>query len=909
MSTITTLNDWITGASFRWTTNTNFSNLNTDKAEVTGKLSQFAATTSLELKGVISDETGSWALVFADTPTLVTPVIWVATATSINGATITSGTLNGSVTGTNTGDQTIANTSDATSHTATLSATGWSIKLVEGTNITLTTTGTSADWIVTIAATWWGTGTVTATAGSLTSNAVVLGAGTTDTKVSTGITTDGTAQLNLWVNATTIGKVKMFGNTSGDVTIQPTAAAGTATVQTLPATTGTLVNRVTTANGVSASNTDGALSVTLGAITPTTVNTVTISGASTPTLSVTGTTTVSGTNTGNQTIANTSDATSHTVTLSASWWSVQLIEGSNITLTTGGTGSAWTVTIASTASGTWDVVWPASATDNAVARYDTTTGKLLQNSWVTIGDTNIVSWVATLNTQAINATAQADFSYDFSDTILSGWWFTFYWATHRRINDGWSNELIKFPTTSVAGAVNEFTITNAATGTWPTLSATGWDTNIDLNLVTKGTGTVKINWSAIWTWNVTKVGTPVNNQVGVWTGDGTLEGDTALTFDTTTDTLATTLITATTVTANLVWNVTGNASGTAATVTSGTQAAITSAANLATVWTITSGTWNATDIAVADWGTWRSTGTTAYSLIATGTTATGAQQTLANGATTEVLVGGGASALPVWTTATGSWSPVRATSPTLVTPLLGTPTSWTLTNCTGLPVAGITASTSTALWVWSIELWHASDTSITRVSAWVVAVEGVNILLNWWALGTPSSGTLTNATGLPIAGLTASTSTSLGVWSIELWHASDTSIARVSAGVISVEGVTVPTISSTSTLTNKRITKRVVTTTDDATAVIDTDITDEYELSAMANATTFTVTGTPTDWQTLLIRLKDNGSARALTWTMSGGVIGVTLPTTTVISKWSIIGFKYFSSTTSWKAIAVSQEV
>lgn len=117
-----------------------------------------------------------------------------------------------------------------------------------------------------------GSGTVTATGGSLTSNAIVLGAGTTDTKVSTGITTNGTAQLVLGVNTTTIGTVKMFGNTSGDVTIQPTAVAGTATVQTLPATTGTLVNRVTTANGVSASNSDGALTVTLGAITPTTVN-------------------------------------------------------------------------------------------------------------------------------------------------------------------------------------------------------------------------------------------------------------------------------------------------------------------------------------------------------------------------------------------------------------------------------------------------------------------------------------------------------------------------------------------------------------------------------------------------------------------------------------------------------------
>ena len=37
-----------------------------------------------------------------------------------------------------------------------------------------------------------------------------------------------------------------------------------------------------------------------------------------------------------------------------------------------------------------DVVWPASSTDNAIARYDSTTGKLLQNSWVTIDDNNNV---------------------------------------------------------------------------------------------------------------------------------------------------------------------------------------------------------------------------------------------------------------------------------------------------------------------------------------------------------------------------------------------------------------------------------------------------------------------------------------------------------------------------------------
>jgi hypothetical protein len=103
-----------------------------------------------------------------------------------------------------------------------------------------------------------------------------------------------------------------------------------------------------------------------------------------------------------------------------------------------------------------------------------------------------------------------------------------------------------------------------------------------------------------------------------------------------------------------------------------------------------------TDVAVTDGGTGRSTGTTAYSLVATGTTATGAQQTLANGATTEILVGGGAAALPVWTSATGSGAPVRATSPTLVTPALGTPSALVLTNATGLPVAGGGTGSSTA---------------------------------------------------------------------------------------------------------------------------------------------------------------------------------------------------------------------
>lgn len=49
-----------------------------------------AVGTSANLAAIISDETGSGALVFANTPTLVTPVLGVATATSVNGVTIPS---------------------------------------------------------------------------------------------------------------------------------------------------------------------------------------------------------------------------------------------------------------------------------------------------------------------------------------------------------------------------------------------------------------------------------------------------------------------------------------------------------------------------------------------------------------------------------------------------------------------------------------------------------------------------------------------------------------------------------------------------------------------------------------------------------------------------------------------------
>ncbi len=59
------------------------------------------------------------------------------------------------------------------------------------------------------------------------------------------------------------------------------------------------------------------------------------------------------------------------------------------------------------------------------------------------------------------------------------------------IVDSSGNEFIKFSKT--ASAVNELTISNAATGNPPSMSATGGDTNISINLVPKGTGTLLVN--------------------------------------------------------------------------------------------------------------------------------------------------------------------------------------------------------------------------------------------------------------------------------------------------------------------------------------------------------------------------------------------------------------------------------
>lgn len=114
---------------------------------------------------------------------------------------------------------------------------------------------------------------------------------------------------------------------------------------------------------------------------------------------------------------------------------------------------------------------------------------------------------------------------------------------------------------------------------------------------------------------------------------------------------------------------------------------------------------------------------------------------------------------------------------------------------------------------------------------------------------------------------------------------------------------------TTDTLTNKRISPRVATTASSATPTPNADTDDLFLVTALAASATFSSpSGTPVEGQSLLMRIKDNGSAQSLAWNAIYRPVGAALPTTTAISKTLYVGFKYNNIDTKWDCLAVAQE-
>jgi hypothetical protein len=84
---------------------------------------------------------------------------------------------------------------------------------------------------------------------------------------------------------------------------------------------------------------------------------------------------------------------------------------------------------------------------------------------------------------------------------------------------------------------------------------------------------------------------------------------------------------------------------------------------------------------------------------------------------------------------------------------------------------------------------------------------------------------------------------------------------------------------------------------------------DYYIRTAQAAAITINnPTGSPVQGEKIIIRLKDNGTARAISWGSQYRALEFPLPATTVLGKTLYLGFAFNSTDTKWDLLAINQE-
>jgi hypothetical protein len=267
----------------------------------------------------------------------------------------------------------------------------------------------------------------------------------------------------------------------------------------------------------------------------------------------------------------------------------------------------------------------------------------------------------------------------------------------------------------------------------------------------------------------------------------------------------------------------------------------------------------------------------------------------------------------------------------------GTVTSVDLTAGTGISVSGGPITTAGSITVTNtapdqtVVLTQAGTTTITgtypsftissadQFVGTVTSVGGTGTVNGITLTGTvTSSGSLTLGGTLSGVSLTTQVSGTLPVGNGGTGATTLTGVV-IGNGTAAFTTVTAPSgaivgTTDTQTLTNKRITPRVSSTTSITSPLAwNSDNFDQYAATAQANALTISAdAGTPTNGQRVIFRFKDDGTARALTWTTGSSksfrAVGVTLPTTTVINKVLYVGCIYNVADDRWDALAVGQE-